>query len=367
MTAAFDQDFASRWANPHVPALHAYVPGTQPAGTGWIKLNTNELPYAASPEVAKAIAAECSQLPKYPSPDSAPLRAALAEHHGLAPDQVFVGNGSDEVLSLLVRVFSGPGRPVGQIAPSYSLYPVLAAAQQAPISTVPIPEDLSLPLEDIAALRVPLFFLTSPNAPFGVGFDPGAIEEAVARFEGIFVIDEAYGDFSGESATELLGRHANVVITRTFSKSYGLAGLRVGYALAAPATIRLLDRIRDSYNVNRLSQAGALAALKDTAYLEEVVRKVRETRARVSARLGNEGWEVLRSRTNFVFARPPARATASRAEAAQSAFRYLEGQKILTRYFPGHPLTATGLRITIGTDPQMDRCLEELSTWLNHA
>lgn len=360
-----DEASARIWAyaRPHLKELHPYVPGRQPEGDGWIKLNTNELPYPPSPRVAEAIAKEGSRLPKYPSPDSRALRAAIGELHGLAPESVFVGNGSDEVLALLVRAFAGRERPVGQTAPGYSLYPVLAAAEQAPVETVELTSDFSLPLAAISRLRASLFFLTSPNAPLGVGFPLEAIAKAAEAFDGIFVADEAYVDFAEGSAVSLLSKLSSLVVTRTFSKSYGLAGLRVGYALAHPTIIGILDRIRDSYNVNRLSQAGALAALRDQDGLHERVGRVKATRARVGRQLEEDGWEVLPSQTNFIFARPPA----GTAEAAEAAFRHLESARILVRYFPGSPLTANGLRITIGTDSEMDRCLEELSAWLKHA
>lgn len=354
-------------ANPHVRGLHPYLPGKQPQGTDWIKLNTNELPYPPSPKVSTAVARAVDQLRKYPSPTSTDLRAAVAKLHGLDPSQVIIGNGSDEILTLLVRAFAGPGRQVGETEPSYSLYPVLASIQNAEVISIPLTSDLSLPVEAIHRCPAPLFILTTPNAPFGVGFPLDSLRSAIAGFRGVFVADEAYADFGDVSTADFLGEFSNLIVTRTFSKSYGLAGLRVGYALGSPEAIDVLDRLRDSYNVNRLSQAGALAALQDQPYLKEVVSKVRATRNRFAASLRSQGWEVPPSQSNFVFGRPPVVEGRSRVQSAASAFAWLEAHRILVRYFPGNPLTADGLRMSIGTDTEMDRCLEELATWQTHA
>jgi len=351
----------ARFVNPHVLDLHPYVPGKQPVGEGWIKLNTNELPYPPSPLVAEAVAAEVARLPKYPSPTSAVLREEIAALHGVEAAQVIVGNGSDEILSMLVRAFAGPDREIGETFPSYSLYPVLAAIQNTTVRSVALGPDGALPVEEIARCSAPLFFLTTPNAPFGYGFALDALRAAVGSFGGVFVADEAYVDFGDTTAVELLAEFPNLVVTRTFSKSYGLAGLRVGYAVASSETIDLLDRIRDSYNVNRLSQAGALAALRDQDYLRAVVGKVRATRDRFSSALRERGWNVVPSQTNFVFARPPVPAGGDGSAAAARAFEQLEAARILVRYFPKHPTTSDGLRISIGTDAEMDRCLEVLT------
>ena len=362
MSSPGESDFtAETWANPHVRSLHPYVPGKQPKGSDWTKLNTNELPYPPSPKVSEAVAAEVSRLPKYPSPTSAPLREAIAAHHGLDPSQVLIGNGSDEILTMLFRAFAGPEREAGETTPSYSLYPVLATIQNTSVQSYALEKDLNLPLEEIASCRAPVFFLTTPNAPFGKGFSLDELRTAIDGFAGIFVADEAYADFGDTSAIELLSQCKNLVVTRSFSKSYGLAGLRVGYALASPEIIGLLDRLRDSYNVNCLSQAGAHAAFQDQAYLNLVVGKVKATREHFSVALRSMGWEVVPSQANFIFARPPVSGEQNRSALASEIFSRLESKKILVRYFPKDPLTADGLRISIGTDDEMDRCLESLA------
>lgn len=350
-------------ARPHIPDLHAYVPGEQPGGGDWIKLNTNELPYPPSPGVGEAIAGEFGRMALYPNPTSAPLRAALAAHHGLEASQAFVGNGSDDVLNLLMRIFVGPSKPFAQTFPSYSLYPVLAAIQDGEAVSIELGEDLALPVDRLTAIDAPICFLTSPNAPTGVAFSNAAIRSLLEGYQGVLVVDEAYVDFAEESAVELLGEFDRLVVTRTFSKSYGLAGLRVGYALASAEMVGLLDRVRDSYNVNRLSQAGALAALADQTYFRETVGRVVATREAFMCELSARGWSYYRSKTNFVFCRPERAGSSPSPDTAQSLFDFLRARHILVRYFAKPSLVADGLRITIGTDGQMDRLVEAIDAW----
>ena len=351
-------------AQPHIPALHPYVPGTQPTEEGWIKLNTNELPYPPSPRVLDAITAASPTLRRYPSPTSASLRSALAEHHGLVADNVVVGNGSDDILNLLVRVFAGPSAPpIGQTFPSYSLYPILAAIADSGVCNVAFGGDMQLPLEAIAQLNARILFFTTPNAPTGVGFTKAEVASVVEAFPGIVVADEAYADFAAEDAVALVRDHPRLVVTRTLSKSYGLAGLRVGYALAHPEVIGLLDRVRDSYNVNALSQAGALAALDDQAHLKASVAKVLATRERVFKALTERDWFTYPSTTNFLLTRPQTAEGESGPEVAADLFAFLKQRKILVRYFPKGDLTADKLRVSIGTDAQLDALLEAFDAW----
>lgn len=346
---------------PHLRDVQAYTPGMQPQGGGWIKLNTNELPYPPSPAVAPAISAELERLPLYPNPTSQPLRQAIAARHGLNETQVIIGNGSDDLLNLLMRGFGGAPNRSAQTLPSYSLYPVLAAVSHSTFHSIPFDESMRLPVDELCLSGANIVFLTSPNAPTGVGFENAQLREVAARFRGVFVIDEAYADFAQESAVELLRDHSNLVITRTFSKSYGLAGLRVGYALGCPELIAVLDKIRDSYNVNRLSQAGALAAFNDQEYYREIITRVCVTRERVFRALDEMGWKSYPSQANFLFSRPPA------GKSAADAFQFLQEHKVLVRHFPSHPLTAPYLRISIGNEEQMNRLLEVITSWQNHA
>lgn len=353
----------AHFALAHIQALEAYTPGLQPTESGWIKLNTNELPYPCSPEVGPAVAAEFERLPLYPSPTSAPLRSAIAELHGLGAEQVLVGNGSDDVLNLLVRTFADREAAAAMAFPSYSLYPVLTAIQDARITQIPFGPDLGLPFEALCGCGARLLFLTTPNAPTGVGFALADLERLAASFDGLLVCDEAYADFAPENAVPLLRRHRHVVITRTLSKSYGLAGLRVGYALGDPEVIGLLDRVRDSYNVNRLSQAGALAAIRDQAYLKATVARVVATRGAFIARLDQRGWFTHPSCANFVFTRPVDGRGECGASVSQACYEFLRSRKVLVRRFGNHAFTAPFLRISIGTDAQMASLNETLDLW----
>ena len=237
-------------ALPHIAKLHAYTPGLQPTDRGWTKLNTNECPYAPSPRVAEALRREIGEdgasLRLYPSPQSSPLRAAIASHHGegLTAENVCVGNGSDDILNLLIRAFCTQEAAAGYTLPSYSLYPVLIEIQDGATQVIEFDRAMRLPLDRIAASTARAFFLTSPNAPTGVAFANADLERVLASFRGLLVVDEAYAPFATENAVPLLARYPNLVVVRTLSKAYALAGIRVGYALAHPEIIGLLDRVR---------------------------------------------------------------------------------------------------------------------------
>ncbi|QYY35835.1 histidinol-phosphate transaminase [Ruficoccus sp. ZRK36] len=355
-------------ANPHVRRLHGYVPGQQPSGGDWVKLNTNENPYPPSPKVLEAIQAELSEegtrLRLYPNPLSIPLRQALAAHHGLKQGQVLAGNGADDVLNLLMRAFAGPERSAGMTSPSYSLYTVLADIQHAQMVEVPFDRSMKLDPAAIGACGANIFFLTSPNAPTGVGFSRKEIEAAASAFEGIFVIDETYAPFASEDAVSLLARHPNIVIARSFSKAYSLAGLRVGYALASEEIIELLDRVRDSYNLDRLAQAGALAALADDQYYKGLTGEILAMRSQMAEWYSDKEWFCYPSATNFHFVEPKNSAGQTGADVADSLYNYLCTRRVLVRYFPKHPLTQSFLRVTLGTDKEMQRYRDAVDSWL---
>ncbi len=356
---------AADLARPHVPHLQPYTPGKQPAEEGWVKLNTNENPYPPSPAVEGAIRAEAEsgRLRLYPDPRSAELRSALAAHHGLEPGNVCVGNGSDDILNLLVRVFCGNPRGAAYTVPSYSLYPVLVAIRDGRAVEWSFGRDMTLDVERLAALEASILFLTSPNAPTGVGFPAATLAELARTFSGLLVIDEAYADFADENAVGLVNEFPNLCVTRTFSKSYGLAGLRVGYALASSGVIDLLDRVRDSYNVSRLSQVAALAALKDNGYFEAVLRKIRRTRDHYRSDFEKRGWFVYPSRANFLFVEPVGKGGRTGLETALSLRDHLYRNRVLVRHFPRHSLTRGFLRITVGSDSEMLALAETIETW----
>lgn len=355
-------------ALPHVAKLHAYTPGLQPAESGWVKLNTNECPYPPSPRVAEALRREIGEdgaaLRLYPNPASAPLRAAVARLHGVAPENVCIGNGSDDILNLLVRAFCGGNSAAGYTVPSYSLYPVLVGMQDGVSEIIPFDRSMRLPVERLAASRARILFLTSPNAPTGVAFSNADLERVLAAFAGILVVDEAYAPFAEADAVPLLARHPRLVVTRTLSKAYALAGIRVGYALADPAVIGVLDRLRDSYNVNRLSQAAALAAVGDEEHLRANVARVKATRDRFLGDLtGRRGWFTYPSQANFLFTEPRDARGETGPAVARAAYDFLCARKVLVRHFPSHALTASFLRITVGTDPEMRVLSETLDAW----
>ncbi len=354
-------------ARPHIRALQPYVPGEQPRGGGWTKLNTNENPYPPSGRVVEALIEAIPRLRLYPEATSGELRAALSGLHGVNPAEVIIGNGSDDLLNLLTRCFGGPGATVGWTVPSYSLYQVVAAMNMAEGVKVSFDRAIRLDPEAIVATGSALFFLTSPNAPTGVSFPMDGLREILDHMTGVLVVDEAYVDFGGETAIPLLREYENLIVVRTFSKSRSLAGARVGYALSSAAVIGLLDRVRDVYNVDRLAQAAALAALQDPDYFETTRGRIIATRERVREGLDALGWFTYPSAANFLFTEPRDSGGGSGAEVAADLFDHLRACRILVRYFPGHPLTCSFIRVSIGTDLEMDAFLAAAKTWLENA
>ena len=291
--------------------MAGYVPGYQPPDiASWIKLNTNENSYPPSPRVVEAILAELgpdgASLRTYPSASSQKLREIAGELYGFDPSWIIMANGSDEVLNNLIRAFAAEGEEIAYVHPSYSYYATLAEIQGARVRTFGLTEDFR-----IAGFpeRYPgkLFFLTTPNSPLGSAFPLDYIEELARRCAGMLVLDETYADFADGSALELVKRYDNVVVTRTLSKSYSLAGMRLGLAIARPEVIAALDKIRDHYNLDRLAQAACVAALQDQEYLQECCRRIRATREWFSTGLRKIGYEVIPSQGNYVFATPPDR------------------------------------------------------------
>lgn len=364
-------------ALPHIAKLHAYTPGIQPTEPGWVKLNTNECPYPPSPHVAAALLREIGSgagagaaLRLYPNPKSSPVRAAVAklharEHAGLREENVCVGNGSDDILNLLIRAFVTQEAAAGFTLPSYSLYPVLIEIQDGASNVIEFDRSMTLPIERIAASKARAFFLTSPNAPTGVAFSNADLERVLASYRGLFVVDEAYAPFAQENAVPLLAKYPNLVVVRTLSKAYALAGIRVGYALAHAEIIDLLDRVRDSYNVNRLSQVAAVAALGDVAYYDGIIAQVKATRDRCVAEfVKRRGWFTYPSQSNFIFTEPKDARGESGPAVSKAAYDFLCSRKILVRHFPRHALTAPFLRISVGTDAEMRVLSETLDAWL---
>jgi histidinol-phosphate aminotransferase len=335
---------------PFLRKMHAYTPGEQIDGPQILKLNSNENPYPPAPAVAEEIRAALGKLHLYPNPTCEPLRRALSAYHGLEPEQVLVGNGSDEILRLLVHATIGRGGCIGMVDPTYSLYPVLAAEFEGKTHTYPLVDLEKLP-EDAFTGPEPLFILSNPNPPIGTLFGRGEIARLCRGREGrLVVIDEAYVDFAPRDVVPLLVEFQNLVVTRTFSKSFSLAGMRIGYILAAAPLIEQVMKLKDSYNVNRLSQIAAGAAIASAAYMQQNAQRIVETREKTAAALRAMGFRVPESHGNFVFAFHP--------RATEHA-RRLRERGILIRYFDQEPLRG-GVRISIGTPEQMTRVLEAL-------
>ncbi len=345
---------------PLVRQLHGYVPGEQPKIKGLIKLNTNENPYPPSPKVVAAVkAAVDGRLRLYPNPTAEKLRAKLAKLHGCKPENVIIGNGSDEVLALAVRGFVEPRQAeyerrtdlakttVQFFTPSYSLYPVLADIHGAAKNAVPLNPDFSMP--GVAELKrgkqwnfnAALTFITTPNAPGGRGYKTSELEKLCHAQKGVVVLDEAYVDFADENALKLALKFPHVLVARTFSKAYSLCFQRVGYFVGHPGLVTALDKTRDSYNVNGLGQIAAEATLGDLKFYRSNFKKIITTREWLARELTKLGFRVLPSRTNFILAKPP-------LFPAQEWLQKLRDKKILVRWFSA-PEVSDYLRITIGT------------------
>ncbi len=341
---------------PNIAAMQGYVPGFQPDDVAsWIKLNTNENPYPPSPRVREAILEEMgndgASLRTYPSASSRKLREVAAELYGFDPSWIIMANGSDEVLNNLIRACASEGDEVGYVHPSYSYYSTLAEIQGAVVCAYGLTEDFRI-AGFPATYEGKVFFLTTPNAPLGFVFPLPYIEEIARSCGGLLVIDEAYADFADTNALELVRKYDNVAVTRTLSKSYALAGMRLGLAIARPEIIAALDKIRDHYNLDRLAQAACIASLGDQEYFLESCGKIRETRQWFSDGLRALGYAVIPSQTNFVFATPPDRD-------GRRVYDALYSRKILVRHF-SDPQLSHGMRISIGTREEMETTLAAL-------
>lgn len=334
-----------------VRRLTAYTPGEQPKAKDVVKLNTNENPYPPSPKCAEVLAGfDLDKLRRYPDPEFSALREAIAQMVHAKAANIFIGNGSDEILALSAKAFVENDEVIGSLDPSYSLYKTLAAIRDVEWRGF---GDLC-EVKGEKAKRLSLFLLTNPNAPTGVLKPCAEVAAFAKRFKGILIVDEAYADFARENCMPLAAdeKNANVIVMRTFSKSFSLAGLRVGYCVGPKPLIDALYKVKDSYNVDAIAQAVALAAVKDAKWMRANVKKVVATRRRFVAELEKRGWDVLPSESNFVFARP------AHAKASE-IFERLRGRHIYVRYFSG-PKTVDRLRVTIGTDGQMATLLAAL-------
>ena len=346
----------SRFWSPRVARLSPYIPGEQPRIPGLVKLNTNENPFGPSPRAIDAMRAEAADtLRLYPDPQASALRETLAAYHGVSIDQVFVGNGSDEVLAHVFAALLKHERPLRFPDITYSFYPTYCRLFDIEQQLVPLDDQMRVRLADYPASGP--IILANPNAPTGVALTRREIESLLeANPDMPVVIDEAYVDFGAETAIPLIGRHPNLLVVHTMSKSRALAGLRVGYAIGDAALIEGLTRVKDSFNsypLSRIALAGAAASVKDEAYFQQSRAAVIEGRTRMVGGLQQLGFEVLPSSANFVFARLPGRGGAELAQA-------LRDRAVLVRHF-GAPRIADYLRITVGAPGEIDRLLAALT------
>lgn len=344
-----------------VHSLTPYVPGEQPKINNLIKLNTNENPYGPSPKVIAALQKEAADsLRLYPDPNSDALKQAIAEYHGLNANQVFVGNGSDEVLAHVFNALLKHDKPILFPDITYSFYPVYCGLYEIAFETVPLNDAFEIKLEDYLRPNGGIIF-PNPNAPTGRLLALSEIERLLKHnVNSVVVVDEAYVDFGGESAVSLVNRYPQLLVTHTLSKARSLAGLRVGYAVGHADLIDALHRVKDSFNsypLDRFAQAGAIAAMQDKAYFEEIRQRVIKTREDVVRSLEALGFEVLPSGANFIFARHPQHDAAVLASS-------LRDRKIIIRHFKKPARIAQFLRITIGTDDECEALVDALKNIL---
>ncbi len=335
--------------------MQAYVPGEQPQGGKFIKLNTNENPYPPSPKVLQAIREAADRpLERYPDPLGTAFRIRAAEVLGVEPDWILCGNGSDDILTIVTRAFVGEGDKLRLPYPSYILYRTLAQLQGAAWDEVHFQSDFTL--DDAFTKntdRLKLVFLPNPNSPSGTVLTSARIAEIADRLPCPILVDEAYADFAEQNCLDLIKQNPRVMVSRTLSKSYALAGLRFGFLVAHPEMIATLRKVKDSYNCDAISLAAATAAIDDQPWLAENRLRIVQTRTRMIASLRQLGFEVSDSQANFAWATLPGQST-------KMLYESLKQDKVLVRYM-NYPGWGDGLRISVGTDEQIDACLAMLA------
>lgn len=338
----------------NIARMVGYTPGEQPRDRAYVKLNTNENPYPPSPQVFRALREfDPARLRLYSEPLSLELREVAGEAFGLNRDWVIAGNGSDDLLTIALRTFVDQNGNCAYTHPSYSLYPVLTDLQAARHVVVELDESFELPADAAEqATGASLFIVCRPNAPTGNAFPFETMHRVCQEFPGVVWIDEAYVDFATDHCVDFVKQYPNVVVSRTFSKSYSMAGVRLGIAYANPDLIAEMLKVKDSYNIDMLAQTVGVAALRDRAYMEANSQRIQATRERVVAQLTRLGFETLPSQTNFVLTRPPID--------AERMFLALREHGFLVRYFSDERIRDR-IRITIGTDEDMASFLQAVS------
>ncbi|WP_124974187.1 histidinol-phosphate transaminase [Aphanothece sacrum] len=333
-----------------------YVPGEQPQTTDYIKLNTNENPYSPPQEIFEGLQQELEKVRLYPDPVSTKLRKAAAQVFGVSPENILAGNGSDDILNIALRTFVNPGETVAFLDLTYSLYDTIARVHGSSIIEISLNHNLELD-QPLICSEAKLIFLASPNPPVGKHLNREYLEKTCEEATGVVLIDEAYVDFSEDNHLDFIHKYDNVIISRTMSKSYSLAGMRVGFAIASPAIIEQMDKVRDSYNLDRLAQFLGAKAFEFQDYYQQIWQQVCQTRNRLITSLRNLEFLVFDSDSNFVLASP-------QWMTALDLYTKLKERKVLVRHFK-HPLINNYVRITIGTNTQIDRLLEEIGNLKN--
>ncbi|NDJ15777.1 histidinol-phosphate transaminase [Myxacorys almedinensis] len=340
---------------PTIAAMKGYIPGEQPKpGTSIIKLNTNENPYPPSPQALEALRAlDGEWLRRYPDPFAREFCEAVSDALGVPADWVIVGNGSDDMLNVVVRACGeGSDRTIVYPTPTYVLYGTLSAMQPAEVIEIPYPSDFALPIDALVAAKGAVTFIASPNSPSGHVVLLDELRKLAKQLTGVLVIDEAYVDFSEYSALSLVFEFQNVIVLRTLSKGYSLAGLRMGFGIANPTLLEGLFKVKDSYNIDAIATLVGTAAMRDQAYKNACAEKVKTSRSRLTLDLINLGFAIAESHGNFVLA-------TSTAKRAEDLYLELKNRGILVRYFNQSGLDDK-LRITVGTDEQNQRLVETL-------
>lgn len=347
-----------QYVRPEILAMEGYVPGEQPREWDVIKLNTNENPYPPSPAVGEAIRRVLERgLQRYPDPLATEFREKIGELLGFHPDWILCGNGSDDVLTIITRTFVPAGGVIRFAYPGYLLYSTLAELQGARVEQVFFQADWTLPPE-FAAPRpgLRLVFLANPNSPSGTLIPPEEIAGWAKRLRCPLVVDEAYADFANANCLQLVREFENILVVRSLSKSYALAGLRFGFVVARPELIAQMRKVKDSYNCDALSIAGATAAIADRQWFESTRARIIENRQKLTAAMRQLGFDVPNSQANFTWNVHP-------EVSAQDVYQTLKSHGVLVRYmnFPGW---GDGIRITVGTEQQIARCVELIEKFL---
>ncbi len=338
------------YIRPTIAAMKGYVPGLQPdPSANYVKLNSNENPYSPSPRVKEVLSRlNYEELRIYPDPVSLELREKLGSLLGFSSGQIICGNGSDDILNMIVRTFAQPGEPIGFYEPTFPLYRVLGVIHGNRIASVHLEEPYSRPPVPPPAK---VFFLANPNSPVGFGYSVSRVADWARRSEGIFVVDEAYAEFARENALNLVRDLRNVIVVRTVSKSYSLAGARLGYAIGSQDLIQEMFKVKDPFNVTRLTQALVSAALDDQEYFRKNISRIVETREWFAREASALGYRIIPSQANFVFPQPPQKGRGIKF------YHTLFEKKILTRYYDEEGLR-DGVRMTIGTPEDMSLALQ---------